>query len=310
MSWDDAKEQGKEEEKWIIVNVQDSSVFDCQMLNRDIWKHEGVKETIRENFIFMQYDKNDPAGNQYIRFYFQRKDEIEAYPHIAIIDPRTGEQVKVWSGPPCPKPYDFLMQLHDFLDRYSLKVDARNPVAKRKIEKPPTLDVGRMTEQQMLDHAIQSSLQNGNGGSPAPKEEDPDELTKSVGDLGRGKGKAVEDDDMQLNPPSTSNGSSTTTASPFSLISSSSPHVEPANEKDVTTRIQFRHSNGRVIRLFRLDDPIRRIYEWLKAEPLEGKEGQVFELKFNGQDLLERLGETIKDVGLGGSTVMIEYIEE
>jgi len=308
MSWDEAKDMGKEEEKWIIVNVQDSSIFDCQMLNRDIWKHEGIKETIRENFIFMQYEKNDPAGNQYIRFYFPRSDDMDAYPYIAIIDPRTGEQVKTWSGPPCPKPYDFMMQLHDFLDRYSLKVDAKNPVAKRKVEKTPIADVSRMTEAQMLEHAIQlSSLQNENGNS-APKEEDPDELTKSVGDLSKDKGKGVEDDGMQLDEPS--NGSSTPIPSAFPAISSTNPHVEPPYQPKVTGRIQFRHSNGRVIRNFHLDDPIRRIYEWLKADPLEGKEGQVFELKYDGQDLQERLGESIRDVGLSGATVMIEYIEE
>lgn len=308
LTLDDAKEQGKEREKWIMVNVQHPAVFDCQLLNRDLWKHEGIRETVRENFIFMQYDLNDALGDQYTRFYMPRKDDMDAYPYIAIIDPRTGEQVKVWSGPPVPKPYDFLMALHDFLDRYSLKVDVRNPVAKRKIEKPAVVNVDAMTEAEAIAHAVQASLRSDNSSSAAPAEQDPDELTKGTDDIGKGKGKAVEDEDVEMEEHSNGNGS--TTASPFSLISSSNPHVEPANEKGVTGRIQFRHSNGRVIRLFRLDDPIRRIYEWLKAEPLEGREGQVFELKFNGQDLLESMSKTVQDVGLNGATVMIEYIEE
>lgn len=29
--------QGKEDQKWILVDVQDPSIFDCQVLNRGIW---------------------------------------------------------------------------------------------------------------------------------------------------------------------------------------------------------------------------------------------------------------------------------
>ncbi len=72
----------------------------------------------------------------YLQYYFQGSDVSDNYPHIAIVDPRTGEQVKVWSGAPVIKAPDFLMQLHEFLDRYSLKQNARNPVAKRKPEVP------------------------------------------------------------------------------------------------------------------------------------------------------------------------------
>ena len=43
--WDDARTEGRENQKWILVNVQDPSIFDCQLLNRDLWKHDGIKET-------------------------------------------------------------------------------------------------------------------------------------------------------------------------------------------------------------------------------------------------------------------------
>lgn len=126
-TWENARTEGKENQKWILVNIQDSSIFDCQLLNRDIWKNEGIKETVRENFIFIQYSKDDPRGTPYMRYYFQDSDNQDAYPHIAIVDPRTGEQVKKWSGRPPPKAMDFLMQLHEFLDRYSLQATAKNP---------------------------------------------------------------------------------------------------------------------------------------------------------------------------------------
>ncbi|KAF3353734.1 60S ribosomal protein L18-B [Verticillium dahliae VDG1] len=181
--WDDAREQGKEDKKWLLVNLQDNSIFQCQTLNRDVWKDAAVQRLNADNF-----------------------------PHVAIVDPRTGEQVKVWSGVPFPSADDFHAQLAEFLDRYSLDASRKNPVA-----------------------------------------------------------------------------------------------------RDTAKRPKFRlPTGGRVIRRFRVDDAVRRIYEWLKAEPLEGKAGVAFELKQmpQGQDLLQRADETILEAGLKQGTVMVEFLEE
>jgi len=305
--WDVARDKGKEENKWILVNVQDPSIFDCQQLNRDIWKHEGIKELVKENFIFIQYSKDDPRGNQYVQYYFPTKDSQAAYPHIAIVDPRTGEQVKVWSGPPVPQAGDFLMQLVEFLDRYSLDVKKKNPVAKRKPEKAKSIDVDRLTEEEMLDLALQNSLQN-NGTAAGPKEDDPDDLTKSFGDVSKGKGKEVEGKPANTESEN-GEASNSAGASAFSQILPNNPHTEPEMGPQVT-RIQFRHSNGRVVRRFRVGDTVRRIYEWLKADPLEGKEGVAFDLKGMGKDLIEHLDETIENAGLKNGTVMVEFVED
>ncbi|OBT48712.1 hypothetical protein VE00_00795 [Pseudogymnoascus sp. WSF 3629] len=304
LSWDDARDLGKEEEKWILVNIQDSAVFDCQALNRDIWKHEGIKETVKENFIFMQYSKDDPAGQQYIQYYFQQHEDQNAYPHIAIVDPRTGEQLKVWSGPPAPKSMDFLMQLHEFLDRYSLDVTVKNPVARRKAEKPPSMEVEKLTEQQMMDLALQNSLSN--GADTERKHHDPDDLTKSIGDISKGKGKEEEEpeaQDEEMEDVEEVNAA-------FASIPSDQPHTEPTPDPVTTTRIQFKHSGGRVVRRFNVADPVRRIYEWLKSDPIDGKVGVAFELKKSmGGDLIEILDQPIADSGLKNGTVMVEYLE-
>ncbi|KAL9603361.1 MAG: hypothetical protein Q9219_001223 [cf. Caloplaca sp. 3 TL-2023] len=304
LPWDEARLQGKEGEKWILVNIQDPSIFDCQILNRDIWKDTGIMETVKENFIFMQYDKDDPRGSQYVQYYFQSRDNQNAYPHIAIVDPRTGEQVKVWSGPPAPKPVDFLIQLHEFLDRYSLNVSAKNPVAKRKPEVKKETQIEKMTEEQMLEMALQNSL----AGNSASREDDPDDLTRSIN---HGKpSQRVDDGDstrMETATQIQSNGSSVL-PSAFSTISSSNPHVEPTTDIP-STRIQFRHPNGRVVRRFALADPVRRIYEWLKASPLEGREGMEFELVSMQKNLKDMLEESIEQAGLKNGTVMVEFLE-
>ncbi|KAI5243870.1 hypothetical protein E4T43_04035 [Aureobasidium subglaciale] len=307
LSFQDARDEGKEEEKWIIVNVQDPSIFDCQVLNRDIWKNSQIKETIQENFIFLQYSKEDPRGTQYVQYYFQNRDSDDAYPHIAIVDPRTGEQVKVWSGAPVPKPADFLMDLHEFLDRYSLKAFAKNPVATRKPEKK-SKDVDRMSEEEMLEMAMQNSLQQGGA---AVKDDDPDLLTKE----GSGKGKDTEVDPDAMDITDTGvpienakTEPSSSQAGPFAQIASDNPHTEPTDPAS-STRIQFRYSGGRQIRRFGLQEEVRRMYEWLKASPVEGKQGVDFELSFMGRNLIGAVDQTIEEAGLKNGSVMIEFLE-
>ena len=318
-----ARDEGKETEKWIIVNVQDPSIFDCQVLNRDIWKNASIRDTVKEHFIFLQYSKDDPRGQEYVNYYFSHmRDSEDAYPHIAIVDPRTGEQVKTWSGSPSPKAADFLMDLHEFLDRYSLNMESKNPVqAKRKEKKK---EVAQMSEEEMLEMALQNSLANGG----ASKDEDPDALTKAV--KGKGKKREVlperetEMDTTPIEPPaatSITNGNTEPSASaakedtPFSKITSTSAHEEPASTSpQETTRIQFRYSGGRIVRRFSLSDPVRRVYEWLKAAPLEGKEGKAFELLVTGpgggKNLIEMLDVPIGEAGLKQATVMVEFVED
>ena len=292
-SWDNAREDGKENKKWLLVNIQDGSIFDCQILNRDLWKNPSVVDSVRENFIFLQYAREDPRAGQYLQYYFQSHADSSMYPHIAIVDPRTGEQVKLWSRE-VPKPADFLMQLHEFLDRYSLNNSARNPVAKRKSEAKKERSIDQMTEEEQLEIALQHSLASAGGALQPPIVEDPDDLTRSIGDL---RGAEA--------------GANGTTEAPeataFSLIDPNNPHAEPAPGPEVT-RIQLRHPEGRLIRRFALSDPVRRIYEFLKSEPLPGKEGVEFELVSNAKNLIDSLDQTIEEAQLKNGTVMVEFL--
>ena len=312
LRWEDARTDGKENQKWILINIQDPSIFDCQLLNRDIWKNPSITETVKENFIFLQYSKDDQRGNQYTQYYFQNKDEEGAYPHIAIVDPRTGEQVKKWSGPPAPKAPDFLMQLHEFLDRYSLSATAKNPVARRKPEAKPATDLGRLTEEQQLEMAMQASLAG--AASELKPAEDPDDLTRSIGNVQNTESSGnnippVLDPGALASPPANGLSSSPTPPSVLSTISATNPHTEPPISEPSITRIQFRHPSGRVVRRFALSDPVRRIYEWLRATPIEGTEGKEIELIFMQKNLIESLEETVEGAGLKNGTVMVEIIE-
>ncbi|KAI8935988.1 hypothetical protein NX059_007491 [Plenodomus lindquistii] len=300
-AWDKARDMGKDDQKWLLVNIQDPAIFDCQRLNRDIWKNDDIKATVRENFIFMQYAKDDPRGQQYVNYYFHARESSDAYPHIAIVDPRTGEQVKVWSGPPIPEPVEFHAQLHEFLDRYSLNVNAKNPVAKRKAESKK-IDVDRMTEDEMMEWALQNSMDS--GAQQGPKHDDPDALTKSFDNI-KGKARAGQATQAPEPEPEASNPA-------FAHISSHAPHTEPTvTDPKVTTRIQFRGPSGRpIVRRFNLSDPVRRIYEWIKSDaPWEGKQGSDFDLTFTGKNLIEHLDSTIEQAGLKGVSIMVEFLD-
>jgi hypothetical protein len=293
-SWDNAREDGKEEKKWLLVNIQDGSVFDCQILNRDLWKNPSVVDSVRANFIFLQYAKEDPRAGQYLQYYFPANADSSMYPHIAIVDPRTGEQVKLWSRE-VPKPAEFLMQLHEFLDRYSLNNSARNPVAKRKSEVKKEKTFDQMTEEEQLEKAMQESMATSGGGLQPPVVEDPDDLTRSIGDM-----RDVE--------AGTNGATEVPEPTAFSLIAPDHPHAEPAPGPDIT-RIQLRHPEGRLIRRFALSDPVKRIYEYLKSEPLPGKEGMDFELVSNAKNLIISLDQTIEEAQLKNGTVMVEFLE-
>ncbi|KAF8245351.1 hypothetical protein K440DRAFT_555949 [Wilcoxina mikolae CBS 423.85] len=304
LPFDEARDEAKESEKWILINIQDESVFASQVLNRDIWRDSEVQQTIRENFIFLQMNRNGMDGRDYVRLYLPNAvangTDGDLFPHVAIIDPRTGEQVKVWKEMP-KSPIEFVHTLHEFLERYSLNLDAKNPVQRQT---KPKIDVGRMTEEEMLQLALQHSLTgDGNG---TPQAQDPDEFTRHE-DLmefeeavPEPKGKEVE-------------------KSPFQKIASDKHHQEPPPGPEVT-RIQFKlHDGSRVVRRFLLKDRVERLFEYVKADLLPEKEAQKddggnadreFDLVSLGKRLIDVLDQTVEVAGLKMGTVMVETMDD
>jgi len=175
-----------------------------------------------------------------------------------------------------------------------------------KSKQSKAVDVDRMTEEEMLEMALKNSLAPNGGSSENQKSNivDPDSLTKSP---------LLSGGERVTSPlrEATAEPELSASQSAFAAISITNPHTEPEHNPATTTRIQFRHATGRIIRRFNTQDPVRRIYEWLKAEPMEGKEGVEFELKKmpQGHDLIENLDGTIEEVGLKQGTVMIEFLE-
>ncbi|KAJ1608401.1 ubiquitin-like protein [Cryptosporidium canis] len=90
-SFEIAKEQAKAQKKFILVNIQSPQEFSSVILNRDIWCDSLMMEFIQEHFIFWQRECATPDGNEWMNRY-----NITKLPHVSVVDPRTGRQLKSW----------------------------------------------------------------------------------------------------------------------------------------------------------------------------------------------------------------------
>lgn len=102
-SFDEARNIARIQNRWLLVNLQDTTEFACQMLNRDLWREADVKAFIKEHFIFCQLAADSSQGTRYKNYY-----PVQSYPHYALLDPRTGERVKVWHA--ILKPFVFIQE--------------------------------------------------------------------------------------------------------------------------------------------------------------------------------------------------------
>lgn len=119
--WQQAKDFGKNIDRWILVNIQKDSEFLSYNLNRDLWCNEIVRELIESSFIFFQHEASDRDAMTYIQYYHPEK-----YPHVAIVDPFTGEQVLTidlsrFQANPDDLLTSFLERINTFLENNKLE---------------------------------------------------------------------------------------------------------------------------------------------------------------------------------------------
>lgn len=286
LTLDGARTKGRRQGKmkWIMINIQDNGIFQCQALNRDVWSSRQVKRLVKRNFIFLQYQYESRLAEQYLNFYNLHDKDL--LPHIAILDPMTGERMKKWDTY-LPTEGQFLEEINDFLNEFSLDPAASNPLVK---EKTPELDPTTMTEEQQMDMAIRESLT----GSPKQNSKEAEKEEEEV-------------NNVIIPQPEASAVDST---DPFNSIKPVK-HVEPENKPGITTRIQIRTGDGkRFVRRFNCqEDTVQTIYEVVKTE-LPGYETLSFTLSDHQRhNLLEKLSQSIEDAGLKNSSLLLEATE-
>ncbi|EIE80697.1 hypothetical protein RO3G_05402 [Rhizopus delemar RA 99-880] len=149
------------------------------------------------------------------------------FPHIAIIDSRTGERVKVWEKQLTPT--NFMMEVTEFLENHS--TEERGAMKRPKVTK----SVSDMSEEEQLNAAIEASLSNTSSPDIESKMEEDEKMVES-------KTESVFDSIMPIK------------------------RDEPPNGND-TTRIQIRMGDGsRVVRRFNKSDPVRYLFEFVKLQ--------------------------------------------
>eukprot|EP00752_Nemacystus_decipiens_P004966 g4518.t1 len=152
-----ARQAAKQQKKWLLVNIQADDEFDCHRLNRDLWKDEMVQNIIECNCIFWQ----QPSVSQEAKLYCQRY-HASGYPHMALVDPRTG--MKVWDFQGFLGPTEFIEKITDITDKISFEdgAPARLPPPPPR---PPQLPLSTGgSEDQLLAAAIAASLDTSGGG--------------------------------------------------------------------------------------------------------------------------------------------------
>lgn len=145
-SFDNVKNIANQRKKWLLVNIQEVSEFDCQKMNRDTWADSAVKSMVRSNFVLWQVLRTTEEGMRYCRFY-----PVEILPHLAIIDSRTGERLDIREG--FMEPKELVIWLESFIKTHSF--DDSRPTVPRP-ESPKRL--GDLTEEAQLAAAVAASL--------------------------------------------------------------------------------------------------------------------------------------------------------
>ncbi|CAN8074476.1 unnamed protein product [Agarophyton chilense] len=171
-AFEEALHQANTRKLWLLVNIQRSDVFACHTMNRDVWSDPALQQLISSHFLFVQRDERTMDGNQYKRFY-----PYHELPHVSVVDPRSGERVRVWGGDGEPiSKQQLLSDLVDFVGRNSLEDDSavrgapsRRPSTTRSSMEglvrasssdAPTRREGGNVEEDMMAAAIAASMED------------------------------------------------------------------------------------------------------------------------------------------------------
>ncbi|EPS73806.1 hypothetical protein M569_00949, partial [Genlisea aurea] len=108
-SFEKAKDYAKNENKWLLINMQSTREFSSHMLNRDTWANEAVAQTIKANFIFWQVYDDTEEGSKVCTYY-----KLDSIPAVLLLDPLTGQKLRTWRG--MVEPESLLEDLLPFMD--------------------------------------------------------------------------------------------------------------------------------------------------------------------------------------------------
>ncbi|KAJ7524206.1 hypothetical protein O6H91_18G082500 [Diphasiastrum complanatum] len=127
-TFEQAKAEAARQRKWLLVNLQSTKEFSSYTLNRDLWAHEAVKETIGTMFVFWQVYDDTEEGRKVCTYY-----KLSSMPITLVLDPLTGLKMRAWGGMITPE--RLLEDLVPFMDKGPMEQQLpSNPPPKRPRE--------------------------------------------------------------------------------------------------------------------------------------------------------------------------------
>lgn len=297
-SFDAAKSKAEQEQKWLLVNIQNDEFASLQ-LNRDTWKDDVLQSVIQVYCLFWQAHHNSTQGQRFCTLY-----KVDSQlPLVALIDPRTGEKMKQWTG--FIEPRRMIEDLQVFVEVYDMTgagfPDHTSTTATAGSSSSRTssiitgTDSGAMgdmdlTEDALLRQAIQASLEDSvrfNG--EQQKESQEQQLLQQDAII-------VDDDsDEEMEEEEKED-------QPADLQIDYAQYTQ-AKEGDVT-RLRLRHLDGQneVITILR-DAPLASLYAIVRQKLPEEERLKPFKIVFMNNDIENTLDKTLRSENINNASL-------
>ncbi|KAJ2897828.1 hypothetical protein IWW38_001594 [Coemansia aciculifera] len=331
---DSARQEAMDDDKWVMINLQEVTDFKCQALNRDIWRQKIIKDVVRQDFVFFQVSIDTAEGVKLATMY-----TAVDFPFVAAIHPKTGELRRRFAR--VDNVADMLEDIANFIldNPMRKRTSAPKSTASSSARASASGSRPRMTEEEELAAAIAASelesrgarsRGSGTSANPIPLESDSDmdsdydgnsdsyseihtissddnndDYQDGEDDYGSEQGGMdIDNDDNVAAAPLTGKAQEQEPEGPdawYKLLPTSEP-TEPALGPTVT-RIQFRFPSGqRVVRRFEKSAKVVLIFQYLKATLPEAA-NEAPEAQFMGSRLANSLELTIDEAKLANASV-------
>lgn len=228
---------------------------------------------------------------------FAERYQVNAYPHISIIDPRTGRLLFRKEGWTLQNPVTaevFAEIAMDFCSRNSFDKPPQAPrPSAGAATRPGKRPVQEMSESEQLQAAMRASMHEDN--------DDDDEVQYIHSDDDDEDAVDVVDDSK----PEAQNLQSTQSTFVEELLSFSVPD-EPADGSAIRLRMP---DGKRAVRKFAPGDSVRTIYAFVAQTNEEAKDGKEFVLMagYPPHDLVEGIDTTIEEAKLKGEAIAMRW---
>jgi len=226
---------------------------------------------------------------------YAHRYNVQAFPHVAILDPRTGRLMWRKEGWTQVNPMTaemFAEVAADFCSHHSFD---KPPTAPRQSTSSPRpkRPIHELSEEQQLQAAIRASMVE-----DLTNEDSSDHVDQTESDHGE---IFSADREEEITPPAQ--------AKPKGFYDQIL-EIPVGAEPESGARVQIRMPDGgRIVRKFNDFDEVKVIYAFVAQSNDEAKEGKSFELRagFPPADLSGKVNSTIKACSLSGESITVRW---